>query len=449
MKTLHFLFGMKERVSRKPYIRWGLTLFALKYMGEAFAYYLVQNHFLSPISFLSPLLQSRYPGSNFPDWFIPTLILWSLPFIWIGVGMSIRRAADANLSPWLGILFFVPVLNYILMMGLAIAPSSSSDSWNAHVSDKKIHRFISPLAVTCVFALCGTLLTWYTTNFLREYAVSLFIGFPLILGLVQGYFLTWSGGTSATRAALHAMLTILLIYLFLLVFALEGLICMLMAFPLSGALAAIGAMFGSRIAKYSNSHSNKGRVPVLLILALPALPLAETNVPKTHHDVVLSTIEIHAEPEKVWPNVVKFSDLPPTHDWLFHLGIAYPIRARIDGQGVGAVRHCEFSTGAFVEPITNWDAPNRLAFTVKYQPQPMKELSFYDHVDAPHLDGYFRSVNGEFRLTRVGPGMTRLEGRTWYEIDMQPGWYWQFYGRWFIHKIHMRVLSHIKSLSET
>ncbi|HWU42971.1 MAG TPA: hypothetical protein VN132_06015 [Bdellovibrio sp.] len=78
----------------------------------------------------------------------------------------------------------------------------------------------------------------------------------------------------------------------------------------------------------------------------------------------------------------------------------------------------------------------------------MKELSFYNHVDAPHLNGYFRSVKGEFRLVPQANGKTLLEGRTWYEMDIQPGWYWQICGRWFSHKIHLRVLNHIKNLSE-
>ena len=36
-------------------------------------------------------------------------------------------------------------------------------------------------------------------------------------------------------------------------------------------------------------------------------------------------------------------------------GLAYPMRARIEGSGPGAVRYCEFSTGPFVEPIVTWD----------------------------------------------------------------------------------------------
>jgi hypothetical protein len=52
--------------------------------------------------------------------------------------------------------------------------------------------------------------------------------------------------------------------------------------------------------------------------------------------------------------VIEFSKLPPPQEAIFKLGIAYPMRAQIAGHGPGAIRHCVFSTGAFVEPIEVW-----------------------------------------------------------------------------------------------
>ena len=49
-------------------------------------------------------------------------------------------------------------------------------------------------------------------------------------------------------------------------------------------------------------------------------------------------------------------------EWLFQTGLAYPVRAEIQGRGVGRVRTCEFSTGPFVEPIEVWDEPRLLRF---------------------------------------------------------------------------------------
>jgi hypothetical protein len=125
------------------------------------------------------------------------------------------------------------------------------------------------------------------------------------------------------------------------------------------------------------------------------------------------------------------------------------MRARIEGEGVGAVRHCEFSTGAFVEPITTWDAPNRLSFDVIEQPVPMHEWSPYRHVHPPHLDGYLQSHRGEFRLIRLPDGRTRLEGSTWYTMDLAPTPYWMVWSDAILHGIHRRVLRHVKVLSES
>lgn len=446
MKTLQLLFGMKDRVSRKQYMIWGASLMILKYLGELGLYFYVKAEILTPLNFFSPLLANRYPGfGELPDFFGPAVVLWSIPFIWIGAGMSIRRAADAGLTPWTGILFFLPVVNYAMMLALSVVPSKAGETWQAKKDYVQPKSLLSPIMLSLILALVGALISWYNTNFLKTYSSSLFLWSPLVLGSVQGFLLNNNQTRDFEKTLGYVFLTIVSIHLFLLIFALEGLICLIMSLPISLCLGFIGAVFGTAIAKNGKPNSLS---PTMLVLVLPLMPLIESRTIDTHRDVVLSTIEINVTPEKVWPNVVKFSDLPPNDDWLFKLGVAHPLRARIEGQGVGAIRHCEFSTGAFVEPITVWNEPSHLAFNVQYQPQPMKEVSIYDHVDAPHLDGYFRSVKGEFRLVPTEGGGTRLEGRTWYEIDMHPGWYWQIYGRWFIHKIHLRVLDHIKNLSE-
>jgi uncharacterized membrane protein YhaH (DUF805 family) len=448
-KQLRFLFGLQERVTKRPYFYWGVGLFILKYLGECGIYYLTTGLVLPITSYLSPLINNRYPGihpGGMPDFFGPAIILWTLPFLWIGVSMSIRRAADAGFTPWVGVLFFVPIVHYMLIGVLVAAPSADTPNWGPIEPRIGSKKFWSPMMTVIVFSIGGLALAYLTMEYIMSYAISLFIGFPLILGLVQSYLLGAVDGFNLSRSVRYVFGTVTLIYLLLLIFALEGVVCLVMAWPLSMALALMGAILGHSISKYSKLNHAP---PMLMLLALPVMPWLEASRIPTHHDVVLSRTHIAVPPEKVWPNVVQFSELPPATEWLFHLGVAHPVRARIEGQGPGAVRYCEFSTGAFVEPITVWDEPKHLAFDVRYQPQPMTELSFYDSVNAPHLNGFFRSVRGEFQLHADGNGGTWLEGRTWYDMDIHPGWYWQIYGRWFIHMIHNRVLNHIKTLSET
>jgi hypothetical protein len=151
----------------------------------------------------------------------------------------------------------------------------------------------------------------------------------------------------------------------------------------------------------------------------------------------------------VWKHVIAFPPLAEPSDLAFRVGIAYPKRAEIRGAGVGAVRYCVFSTGAFVEPITVWDPGHRLAFDVRTQPRPLEEWSPYANIAPPHLDGYFRSRRGEFRIVALAGGRTRLEGSTWYEMRLEPAAYWVLFGDALIARIHRRVLRHIKTVTES
>jgi hypothetical protein len=164
--------------------------------------------------------------------------------------------------------------------------------------------------------------------------------------------------------------------------------------------------------------------------------------------LVTTSLEIDAPPERVWQHVVSFAELPPPSEWIFRAGVAWPVRARIDGRGVGAVRYCEFSTGPFVEPITVWDEPHRLAFDVTRSPEPMREVNPFWNVRPPHLEGYLASERGEFRLEPLGRGRTRLVGTTWYRHHMYPDVYWGAWSDFVIHRIHGRVLRHIEALAE-
>jgi len=444
MALLQYLFGMRSRVSRGGYLASGISLLILKFLFEMGFYYLAFQKIMNPIQFLSPLIILRYPKFDYsPDWFLPVVLLYSLPFIWVGVGMSIRRAADAGLSPWLGVLFFIPGINYVFMGLLSLLPSSNKAIWEEKQEKIKESKFFSLLAISFIFAIFGTIIVWFNTDFLNVYLSSLFLASPLILGLIQGHWLHHRHAQSFKKTLFFVSMTIYMIHLLLLLFALEGIICLGMSLPIALILSLMGAALGFSISKYSRSRQI---LPMMMLVVLPIMPMVEQT--QTYQDVVVSSVEINALVSQVWPNVVAFSELPQSNDWLFKIGIAQPLRARIDGEGVGAIRYCEFTTGAFVEPITVWNPPHHLGFNVKYQPKPMKEWSFYESINPPHLNGYFRSIRGEFKLISLSNGKTRLEGRTWYEMDMKPGWYWELYARLFIHRIHHRVLSHIKTLSE-
>jgi len=51
----------------------------------------------------------------------------------------------------------------------------------------------------------------------------------------------------------------------------------------------------------------------------------------------------------------------------------------------------------------------------------------------------------DLRLFVLPGGRTRLEGSTWYEIEIEPECYWQLSSDYLIHRIRNRVLAHIQS----
>lgn len=446
-------FGLQLPVSQLAYALSGFALMLLKYLCEFAFIYVNTGRSYAPYDFLNPLMSVRqkYFAPPAPDWMMWVIIVWSLPFLWIAVSMSVRRAVDAGRNAWFGLWVFVPFANFALMLILCLLPRVprpdqerfriAKDSPDTLIG----HGLRSALFGIAIAALVCLAMVSFSVYLIADYGAALFMGTPIIMGATSSFLYNRPYLRSWKSSILVAELSILLSGMILLLFAFEGVICLAMLLPIAGGMAILGALIGFMIAAIEPQQSIMILIPISF---LPVLAGAESRIRTLPLYEVLTTTEINATPEQVWPHVVGFSDLPPPSNWYFQLGIAYPKRATIQGSGVGAVRYCEFSTGPFVEPITAWEQPTRLAFDVQSQPSPMHELSPYRHVHPPHLDGYLRSKRGEFRLVDLGNGRTRLEGRTWYEYEIFPQFYWTLWTDMLIHRIHQRVLAHIKDLAE-
>lgn len=281
---------------------------------------------------------------------------------------------------------------------------------------------------------------------LKDYDWSLFLGLPFVVSFLAAFCHSFRREVKLHAAFRMAALSMLLVGAAVLVAAIDGLICLLMALPLALGIGAIGALAGWQTGRVKKAAGPK--LPLLVVGLLPLLATLEhATKPPPALRMVMTRVVIDAPPSRVWPAVIAFPQITEPPCGIFRLGIAYPVEARIEGAGVGAMRHCVFSTGSFVEPITAWEAPSRLAFAVTAQPEPMREFSIYKHIDAPHLHGFMVSERGQFRLVEA-QGRTVLEGTTWYRHDLAPGWYWGPITDTIIHHIHARVLTHIRRTVE-
>jgi hypothetical protein len=292
------------------------------------------------------------------------------------------------------------------------------------------------IVLTALFGVGGMVGSVYGA---RSYGLSLFVGVPVLMGVVSAFVGRVFRLSGTLSCVLVSACSTFLARAILILTHLEGLICLFMAWPLAFPFRYVGA-------KATSAFIEARRRPATyaLFVILPLLFTADLTLPVPIH----TQIEVAAPPEIVWKNVVKFPDLPDPDEFLFSAGLAYPKRARVVGRGPGAVRYCEFSTGAFVEPIRVWEENKLLRFEVTSSPEPLREISPYGDRHPPHLNGYFTSRQGRFLLTRLRNGHTLSSGTTWYELRIGPGPYWRIWADCIVHKIHLRVLRHIQRLSE-
>ncbi len=455
---LNQLWNWSGTIGRGPFVLWGALLVALKWNLDRFV--LERRPDGSYISIADYLQGSGPMAGWFPldrpiqdAW---PLMLVAVPFLWAGLVLTVQRLRSARLPLWLAVLFVVPALKWVLFLVAALVPrrdtpeSAANDNhpptWLERVCPRtRLGSAFAGVGLSCALLWSATVLG---TQGFGQYGYSLFLGLPFIAGFLAALV----HGVHEKRRLLDSLgvaaLAILVASLGLLALAIEGVICILMAAPLAVPLA----LFGALLAHVIQAANRRSQTPPLLCVGLLAAPLmlgserlADAPAPLLE---VKSSLDIAAPPERVWRHVVAFAELPPPTEWLFRLGIAYPVRAEIFGSGPGAIRHCVFSTGPFVEPIEIWDEPKLLRFTVTKNPPPMQEWTPYESVHPPHLEGFLASERGQFQLVALPDGGTRLEGTTWYRHNMWPVAYWQTLSDYIIHRIHVRVLENIRSRAE-
>lgn len=467
-------FGVSGPVGRAEYVAVGIGLAVLKYLVEIVFVYQLTGQFHSPTDFINPWLNSKAPFLNDAPGIGLAWLAFTIPFVWIGIAMSLRRAADVGISPWVAMLILIPLVNLLVMLTLSVLPSGlipmpsgaagnpadqideaeMADAYRptpGTVTESVSHRaaagFVTAVLVGCLTqVLVGAISVWV----FEVYGVILFFSSPVIAGSVSGF--VYSGSIRRRGLKLFGMTCLmnLISFIAMLCLGLDGAICLLMAFPLLFPLSFIGALVGAAIATSAlRGPVDESRGMVGWMIALPLFLLLEPFDSQVTTHSVTTTITVDAPPDVVWEQVVAFPEITQPLPWYFRIGIAAPMRARIDGRGVGATRYCEFTTGAFVEPITHWDQPSHLAFDVASQPEPMFEWTPFDALHPPHLDSGLVSRRGEFRLVELPDGKTRLSGTTWYELNVRPRLYWKIWADPMLHRIHRRVLDHIAVHCET
>lgn len=122
--------------------------------------------------------------------FLETMVALALPFIWVGVVMTLKRLRSAGLPTALVALFFLPFLNLLFFVALLLAPEQESrfewrtrprDSWLARIApESAMGSAALALLLTVPVGLCIVLLG---VRLLVNYGWGLFVALPFAMGL--------------------------------------------------------------------------------------------------------------------------------------------------------------------------------------------------------------------------------------------------------------------------
>lgn len=278
----------------------------------------------------------------------------------------------------------------------------------------------------------------------RAYGWGLFVLTPFVVGFTTGFIVNRHELQSMKATNALVLLSAALGCFGLILFALEGLICLILAAPLAAGVAIAGGALGRRAARIGKGPMG----PVYCLALLPAMFAADAMYPPEVTMLTDESIVIRASAPEVWQAVVSDEPIREPATLAGRLGLAYPQAAHFSGESVGAIRTGYFSTGEAREQITDWQEDKLLGFVVLSQPPAMKEMSPYRDVHPPHLVGYFETGETQFELRPISSRETRLTIRAAHRLRIDPVIYWEPIARWAASSNTRRVLRDLKAKAE-
>jgi hypothetical protein len=227
----------------------------------------------------------------------------------------------------------------------------------------------------------------------------------------------------------------------------EAGICLVMAAPLFY-LGGIGAaIFTGYLLRRRNARLMSFALILLPILAMPVE--AHVQYPQ-QTETITSVVDIDAPVAAVWRNLASVTNIRLSElGWTFTqdvIGVPKPLDARLDGEGVGAVRHARWGRGVhFDEKITRWIAGRDLSWRFVFTPD-----SIPPAVEGNvRLDRNYLSIDeGGYHLEPLSGGRSRLRLETRYTMRTPLNAYCALWGKLFIGDFHRNILHVVKARSE-
>ncbi|MGE5326177.1 MAG: hypothetical protein ACM3NO_04005, partial [Deltaproteobacteria bacterium] len=147
------LWRWEGTIDRGPYALIGVAGFLIKHNLDRFVATLVFhrpwglfNYWISPVAAIHITNLSRSDS----EW-LAAMLAMSLPFIWVGIALTLRRLRAVGLPAGLVVLFFAPVLNLAFFTILSVLPSKPSVDSRPSTGGSRIRESLDRLIPRSAF----------------------------------------------------------------------------------------------------------------------------------------------------------------------------------------------------------------------------------------------------------------------------------------------------------
>jgi uncharacterized protein YndB with AHSA1/START domain/uncharacterized membrane protein (DUF485 family) len=415
-------------IASQNLVAWGV--------GQAFS----ENRALDLEFWLTPLSSAMSIYSLPPIWGA-AIFAYFLLVAWLLALMSFQLARRTNRGFILAVLSVVPVLQLGAILLNAVVPAREA------VDDMRESRARSAKNVTMgliagiALIVLAVLISAVTFG---AYGWGLFVMTPFLVGITCGYLVNEQSDLGASATMKLVIAAAGLGSLALVVLALEGIVCIIMAALLAIPIVMLGGVIGRGLAIARHNRRN----PLASVAILPMVFMLEGAMPSEAPIITQYEIEIAAPAEQVWQALISSEPIAQAPGLTALAGLAYPIKGTLKGEGPGATRTGVFSTGEATEVVTEWEPNKSLAFRVEDEAPAMEEMSPYRRVHAPQVEGYFSTGETRFVLVQLAGNRTQLKISSEHRLRIDPVPYWEPIARLAIHENVSRVLADIKAKSE-
>lgn len=240
---------------------------------------------------------------------------------------------------------------------------------------------------------------------------SLFLLVPVAAGLAAGLITRSDRGL-----ALALLFTFIISNLVLILFKVEGYVCVILSAPIVIAGLGLGGCIGQPIRKYVFDRDKAPKTARLMIIVLlPVLLSGANQLERAAYDFVrtetiTSTTLLDAPPEQVWNSIKRVDRIDLPRPFLLRIGLPVPVSCALEDERTGAERTCYFDSGYIKETITEWKPPLSLKMNITDAQVPGRDWLG------------FQSASYELREQDGG---TLLIRETTIVSRLLPAWYWR------------------------